>query len=230
MKRPVYSVIVAGTCILLSACSSIRIGTDPRIVKLSGAELTYYCKLEEKMRTVAGVERNPKPQTEFDNHCKKFLNGWQAPDTKSSVETAQGTLNEADKSAQEIILDWEFVVKREEAKARYEGKKKTLQAKLIDLAREHNRKMHRLTEERANEDKQIVAASRALYEAAVELRRNQANLHACLDFSVGQAIGQAISLIFRPIKDQCFLDVETLKAQLKELEDIKKALSEARKK
>lgn len=181
------------------------------------------------MRTVAGVKRNPKQKKEFDHHCKELLNGWQAPNT-ISVKTAQGNLQQADKNDQEIILDWEFAVKREEAKARYEGKKKTLQAKLIDLAREQNRKMHRLMDERANEDKQIVAASRAFYEAAVELRRNQANLHACLDFSVGQALGQAISLNFRPIKDQCFLDVETLKAQLKELEEIKKTLREALKK
>lgn len=229
MKKPISPVIVVGTCILLSACSSIRIGTDPRIVKLSGAELTYYCKLEEKMRTVVGVQRDNKQKKEFDNHCKKFLNGWQ-PSPTISVTEAQENLKKADENAQRAILNWEFKVTREEAHARYKGKEEALQAKIIELGREQRTKLHRFMEKRGNESRQTEAASKAFYEAAAELRRNQANLHACLDFSVGQALGQAISLNFRPIKDQCFLDVETLKAQWKELEEIKKALREARKK
>jgi hypothetical protein len=225
MKRLIILSLVMGSWLLFSACAAIRIGTDPRIVDLSREELRYNCRLEEKMRTLAAATRDKDAQTEFARQCEGLL-GVQA--SSPSIKDAEKNRQKADADSQKIILNWEFALKRTQARAQYSDK--ALAGEIIELGRQQQEELHRFTEERAGESGLTIAAAQTFYGAAVQLRKNQAGLHTCLDFSLGQALEQMIRFNFRPIKDQCFLDVETLKAQRKALEEIAQTFRQSSKK
>jgi hypothetical protein len=214
--RHLPAILLAVGSFVLGGC----LHTDDRIVSLSDSQLTYYCRLEAKLGLMHG--KDVRGKDEYKEDC-----GERARDVAESTGLPAMQVNFARNAENraKVAIGWEYELMRRRAVARA-GDEALASVETIRLATEEATARKAVAESVAGQADATRSALKTLADASGELRRNQANLHECLDLDWKGALAQALRFNFKPIKDQCLLDVETLKSHITALREVRERLGD----
>jgi hypothetical protein len=211
MRSP-HRVFWALSAFVLSACGPLRLGGDPRLLALSELQLRQSCRLEARMRAVAGSAE----EKDFAGTCGPLLTA--TPNPESDAVSARKNLQAADANAMLRMDRWQIAVAKN---------RRAPAAEQLDLMRRQAVAQDEADTHHQQELAHVRETATALYASTVALRRNQADLHRCFALSAGDAWSQALRFNFKPVTTQCAVDVGVLQKQVKALDKVRKHLASA---